>query len=249
MQDSKPVKTPLNPNVTLSKEDSPQTPEDKEAMINVPYMSAVGSLLFLSMIIRADTAYATGVLTRFNSNPGPAHWLAVKHLLRYLKGTIDYELELGPDPTAPDLITAISDSDLGGNKDNGKSTTGLMSAGVVNSTEAEFVASNAVGKEVLAIRSLLTELGYKVASPTIIHVDNQSSIQVAKNPEHHGRMKHLDRTFYWLREQVIHGKLAPSYLPTEDNPADLLTKALAIPKVDKFRTMIGLVKPITSDDE
>ncbi|KAJ3884128.1 hypothetical protein GG344DRAFT_24367, partial [Lentinula edodes] len=48
MQDSKPVKTPLNPNVTLSKEDSPQTPEDKEAMINVPYMSAVGSLLFLS---------------------------------------------------------------------------------------------------------------------------------------------------------------------------------------------------------
>jgi hypothetical protein len=260
MQDAKPVHTPINPNVSLSKEDCPKTPEELEEMRNVPYMSAVGSLLFLAMIVRPDIAYACSVLTRFNSNPGKAHWVAVKHLWRYLLGTIDLELELGPDPDATNLLTVISDSDLGGNKDNGKSTTGyiikvgsgavswsskLQPVVTLSSTEAEFVASNAAGKEALAIRSLLNELGYKVPSPTPLLVDNQSSIQVSKNPEHHGRMKHLDRSYFWLREQVMHKKIAPSYLPTEDNPADLLTKALVKPKVEKFRSLIGLVKPLS----
>ena len=136
-----------------------------------------------------------------------AHWKAVKHVFHYLAGTIDLELEYGPDPTASDLLTVMSDSDLSGNKDNGKSTTGYIikvGSGVVSwcsklqpvvtlsSTEAEYVAANATGKEVLAIRSLLHDLGYSAATPTIFHIDNQSAIKVSKNPEHHGQMKHLD---------------------------------------------------------
>ena len=174
-----------------------------------------------------------------------------------MKGTIDLELEYGPDPNSNSLLTVFSDADLGGNKDNGKSTTGYMvkvGSGVVSwcsklqpivtlsSTEAEFVAANMTGKEICAIRSLLYELGYKVASPTLMWVDNQSSIQVSKNPEHHGRMKHLNHAFYWLRDQVTHSILMPKYLPTEDNAADMLTKALVKPKVEKFRRMMGLIE-------
>ncbi|KIK63247.1 hypothetical protein GYMLUDRAFT_163666 [Collybiopsis luxurians FD-317 M1] len=66
------------------------------------------------------------------------------------------------------------------------------------------------------------ELGYSVKSPSDMWVDNQSAIQVAKNPEHH--------------------VLMPKYLPIEDNAADMLTKALVKPKVEKFRQMMGLVK-------
>lgn len=256
MNDCNPIGTPMNPGTTLSKEDCPKTPEEIEAMRNIPYMSAVGSLLFLAMVTRADIAYAASVLCRFNSCPGIAHWKAVKHVFRYLAGTIDLELEYGPDPTASDLLTVMSDSDLGGNKDNGKSTTGYIikvGSGVVSwcsklqpvvtlsSTEAEFVAANATGKEIRALRALLHDLGYKFATPTIMLVDNQSAIKVSKNPEHHGRMKHLDRGFYWLREQVIHGVIEPKYLPTEDNAADMLTKALAKPKVEKFRRIMGFV--------
>ena len=256
MTDCKPVGTPINPSISLSKDDSPKTPDEIEAMRNVPYMSAVGSLLFLALVSRPDIAYAASVLCRFNSCPGMAHWKAVKHVFRYLSGTIDYELEYGPDPSANDLITVMSDSDLGGNKDNGKSTTGYIikvGSGVVSwcsklqpvvtlsSTEAEFVAANATGKEVKAIRSLLHDLGYTFATPTIIHVNNQSAIKVSKNPEHHGRMKHLDCSFYWLHDQVLHGVFEPQYLPTEDNAADMLTKALAKPKVEKFRSIMGLV--------
>ena len=62
-----------------------------------------------------------------------------------------------------------------------------------------------------------------------------------KNPEHHGRMKHLDLCFYWLRDKVEKKVITPAHLPTEDMPADLLTKPLAKPKVEKFRMLMGLM--------
>ena len=72
-------------------------------------------------------------------------------------------------------------------------------------------------------------------------MDNQSAMSVAKNPEHHGRMKHLDLCFYWLRDQVGMNRMQPIYLQTEDMPADLLTKPLAKPQVEKLRVEMGLV--------
>ena len=59
-------------------------------MKKVPYISAVGSLLFLALATRPDIAHTVSVLCRFNSNPGIAHWKSVKHLFRYLRGTLDY---------------------------------------------------------------------------------------------------------------------------------------------------------------
>lgn len=78
-------------------------------------------------------------------------------------------------------------------------------------------------------------------------MDNQSAISVAKNPEHHGRMKHLDLCFYWLRDQVEMKKMVPEYLRTDEMPADLLTKSLPKPQVHKLRKMMGLISPIRGD--
>lgn len=186
-----------------------------------------------------------------------AHWKAVKHLFRYLKGTLDMKLEYGPDPTIGDkMFVTYSDADHGGDKDCGKSTTGYMvkiGSGVVSwrsklqpvvtrsTTEAEYIAAGAAGAEICWIQNLLMELGYQPSCPSPLCIDNQSSISVAKNPEHHGRMKHLDLCFYWLRDQVALKKIEPNYLPTEDMPADLLTKALPKPQVEKLRELMGLV--------
>ena len=71
-------------------------------------------------------------------------------------------------------------------------------------------------------------------------MDNQSSIQVAKNPEHHGRMKHLDLRFFWLRDQVKAGLLEPHFVGTENMPADILTKALDVARVERCRRSMGL---------
>ena len=92
----------------------------------------------------------------------------------------------------------------------------------------------------LWLRNLLTEFGYDVSSASKLRIDNLSALSVAKNPEHHGRMKHLDLRFYWLRDAVEAGKISPVHLRTDEMPADLLTKALPRAKVELFRRMMGL---------
>ena len=220
-------------------------------------MNAVGSLMYLATTSRPDISFTVGSLARFNANPGIMHWKAVKHLFRYLQGTVDLKLEYGPDQTANNLFTTYCDADHGGDKVNGKSTSGYMvklGSGVVSwssklqpivtlsTTEAEFVAAVAAGKEICWMKNLLQELGYTSTQPFALWIDNQSCITVAKNPEHHGRMKHLDLSFYWLRDMVAKKLISPAYLPTNEMPADLLTKALAKPKVEEFRKMMGLVR-------
>ena len=80
--------------------------------------------------------------------------------------------------------------------------------------------------EICWVQNLLKELGYTPTAPAKLYMDNQSAMSVAKNPEHHGRMKHLDLWFYWLRNCVEEQLISPQYIPTADMAADILTKAL-----------------------
>ena len=61
-------------------------------MKKVPYASAVGSLMYVMLCTRPYISYAVGMVSRYQSNPGEAHWKNVKRILRYLKGTVDYRL-------------------------------------------------------------------------------------------------------------------------------------------------------------
>jgi hypothetical protein len=207
---------------------------------------------------RPDIAYAASVLARFNNNPGMAHWKAVKHVFRYLKGSVELRLEYGCDPAiGKAMFNTYCDADHGGDRDRGKSTSGYMvklGLGVVawssklqpnvalSTTEAEFVSGVAAGKEICWMQQLLGEIGYAAQAPSTLFIDNQSAMCVAKNPEHHGRMKHLDLAFYWLRDKVEERRIQVTYMRTEEMPADLLTKALPKPQVEKLRRMMGLVE-------
>ena len=111
MADCKPISTPMQPNTRLTCAQSPQTPEEVQFMKSVPYLAAVGALMYLATTTRPDIAYTVGYLARFNSNPGLAHWQAVKHLLRYLNITY------APDPHSNELFSTFSDADHGGWKD------------------------------------------------------------------------------------------------------------------------------------
>lgn len=64
-------------------------------MRHVPYCEATGSLMWAAQGTRPDIAFAVSILSRFSSNPGPAHWEAVKRVFRYLIGTADMKLEYG----------------------------------------------------------------------------------------------------------------------------------------------------------
>ena len=103
-----------------------------------------------------------------------------------------------------------------------------------------FVAAVSAGQEILWLRNLLSEFGYEHSSASKLRIDNLSALSFAKKPEHHGRMKHLDLRFYWLRDQVEAGAIAPSFVPTTEMPADILMKALPPDAVKRCSSMLGL---------
>ena len=71
--------------------------------------------------------FTVSVLSRFNSNPGPEHWKAVKHLFRYLKSTMDHSLIYSPLAIpSKKMFQVYSDIDHGGNPDNEKSTSAYV---------------------------------------------------------------------------------------------------------------------------
>jgi hypothetical protein len=256
--DCSPVSTPLDPGSRLDMSQCPQTPEDNEFMRDKLYVSAVGALMYLAIATRPDIAHAVGVLCHFMSKPGPAHWKAAKHLFCYLCGSVDYRLTYMPDPSSSQLFTTYSNADHGGNPDNGRSMSAyvmkmgtgaiswmsrLQSIVVLSTTEAEFISAVSAGQEIVWMRLFLGKLGYSFKAPSLLLVDNQSAIQVARNPEHHGCMKHLHLRLFWLRDMVNSGIIAVRYIPTTDMAVDLLTKVLAHVKVAAALPQLGLTAP------
>ena len=167
---------------------------------------------------------------------------------------MDLKLVYGPGNSNKAFQT-YSDADHGENADNGQSTGGylvkigygavswsskLQSIVALSTTEAEYVAAVEAGKEIVWMCQFLGELGYSQHGPSILRMDNQSAISVSKNPEHHGRMKHLDLRFYWLRGTVHSGVITLKYVPTAEMPADVLTKPLARIKVAEMQELLGL---------
>ena len=96
------------------------------------------------------------------------------------------------------------------------------------------------------MRNLLSELGFKSDKPSTLHIDNQSTIQATKNPEHHGHMKQLDLRFFWLRDNVEWKKISLEFTRTEQMPADILTKALPKVKIELFSRMMGIMNAETT---
>ncbi|CAG7852816.1 Retrovirus-related Pol polyprotein from transposon TNT 1-94 Includes: RecName: Full=Protease; Includes: RecName: Full=Reverse transcriptase; Includes: RecName: Full=Endonuclease [Serendipita indica DSM 11827] len=254
MTDRTPSPTRMPDGLRLSAEMSPKTAEQKERMKSIPYREAVGRLLYLSIATRPDISYAVGVLCRYNSNPGEQHWNAVKHVLRYLKGSQDLKLICSP-TSSTDFFTAHSDADLSGNPDNSRSTGGyVLSVGSgavmwgnplqrhvsLSSTESEYTTASAAGCEIMWMRQFLEEIGYDISIPSPLYLDSPSAIQVVKNPEHQTTMKHVHRAYNWIRERVENGELCAQHVPTSENVADIFIKPLGRIKFEYLRGKLGL---------
>ena len=256
MSDCKPVKTPMSPGNHLMK-----TAEDEEATDCESYQSLVGSLMYLATCTRPDIAYAVGTLARFSSKPNQTHWVAAKRVLRYLKGTANLGIIFsGGDE--PGSCVGYSDADWAGDKEDRRSTSGYIfqiAGGPVSwrsrkqdtvalsTAEAEYVALSSAAQECLWMRRLNTELGNPPQGPTTILEDNQSSIAMARNPQYHGRVKHIDIKHHFVREQVSSGTIELKYCPTNEMLADMLTKGLAQQQFCLLRAKAGMAPLKTLD--
>lgn len=249
MQDSHPVSTPSDTDSKLTK----KTAEDEAADQQV-YQAAVGSLLYLSTKTRPDISFAVGSAARFSSDPSQAHWRAVKRIMRYLRGTVDLGL-LYHGGSGPDQCIGYSDADWGGSRDDRKSTSGYVftwSGGAISwrsrkqscvalsTAESEYVALSGATQEAKWIAELIGDLTAQSPQKMTILEDNQSAISIAKNPQYHGRTKHIDIKFHFVRSQVENGNIELEYCPSKDMVADILTKSLPTPLFEKLRGMMGV---------
>jgi hypothetical protein len=251
VEDAKTRSTPLESHFKLSKKQSPKTDEEREKMAKVPYASAVGSLMYAMVCTRPDIAHAVGVVSRYMANPGPEHWEAVKWILRYLKGTSGMSLCFSGRSAN---LQGFVDSDLGGDMDGRKSTSGyvftlgntaiswmsrLQKCVAISTTEAEYIAISEATKEMVWLKNFLKEIG-KEQDKSVLFSDSQSALCLAKNPVFHSRTKHIELRYHYIREKINDGTLSLEKIPGAKNPADMLTKAVIGDKLRLCMTLVGL---------
>jgi ATP-binding cassette subfamily B (MDR/TAP) protein 1 len=92
MEECKPIGTPLDVNSKLLKLTEEEFQGIQEEMQGIPYKAAVGSLMYAMVGTRLDLAFAVSMVSQFMSRASPSHWMTVKRILRYLKGTLDLKL-------------------------------------------------------------------------------------------------------------------------------------------------------------
>ena len=108
----------------------------------------------------------------------------------------------------------------------------------LSSCEAEIVAASEATKEAVYLNSFLDELGLGSAEPVSLAVDNQSAIATAYYPEHHSRVKHIERRHFFVREKVESHEICVPFVRSEHNMADFFTKPLASKAFFRLRDAI-----------
>jgi hypothetical protein len=112
----------------------------------------------------------------------------------------------------------------------------------LSTTEAEFVAASETVKEAILLKLLLTEIDNNGDKPIPILCDNDSTIKLVKNNQFHQRTKHIEIRHYFVREKQEAGEIEVSYVPTQDNLADIFTKPLPNPRFSELRTRLGITE-------
>lgn len=248
MEDSKTVCTPMDINTKLNK---PNHEADEEVQ-KLPYRELVGSLMYLAVSTRPDIAHVVSYLSQFNENYDKEHWTAAKRVLKYLKGTIDKGIEFERSSTP---LAGFVDSDWGNCLMDRRSYTGyifLLSGGPISwdskkqrtvalsSTEAEYMALTEATKEAIYLNEFLIELGFEQLTDGVLFNDNIGAKKLAENSTYHARSKHIDIRHHFVREALRDHKIVIRHLPTEEMPADMMTKALPKGKHLKCLGLCGL---------
>nr|GEY71424.1 ribonuclease H-like domain, reverse transcriptase, RNA-dependent DNA polymerase [Tanacetum cinerariifolium] len=178
---------------------------------------------------------------------------AIRQVLRYVKGTKDHGITYKHN--GGNKIHGYNDSSYGVNTQEGKGTTGIIfyygespiswsiqkqATVALSSCESEFVAATAAATQALWLKRLLSKLTHSQEEKVTIQVDNKSTIALTKNPVFHGRSKHIDMKYHFIRECVEREDIQVVFVSGEYQKADILIKALPKIKFLTMRQLIGL---------
>ena len=221
------------------------------------YQGLVGSLLYIAHMWRPDISFSVGILCRRTAAPTGGNWDDAVHLLRYLFCTRSYGITitgLGP-------IVVYADA---GSDDGGRATTGILTLCgasplswvsrkqdiiTLSMTEAEYVAAAAGAQDAIWVGNLIAEtipfplllsLGIGTGPPEL-RIDSEGACQLASNPIHHRRTKHIDRRHHFIRDRLQRGDIQLSWVTGRDNWADFFTKRLGKVELSRQCTRIGML--------
>ncbi|XP_066323684.1 uncharacterized protein [Miscanthus floridulus] len=206
-----PCHTPMEVRLRLSAKSS--APDVDATM----YRSLVGSLRYL-VHTRPDLTFAMGYVSRFMEKPKQDHYAAVKHILRYIAGTINYGICYPKLGCSNDKLTGYTLTDY---------------------SDTEYMAGIAGACQAMWLVRLLGDITGDKVQPSLLKMDNQSAIALSRNPVLHDRSKHIDTKFHFIRECVEAGKIYVDHVSTEEQLADVLTKSLARARFTELRSRLA----------
>ena len=235
MQDCKLKLIPCDPSAPkLDFEENSQDYENPRK-----YREIVGSLIYLMSCTRPDICYVVSLLSQHLAAPTDAHFNLAKHVLRYLRGTTKYGLVFHRSDV-PLRLNGYCDSDWGASADR-RSITGYcfqtssdssiicwksrkQQTIALSTCEAEYMAITSAIQEANFLRQILSDMNNCPTASVDLNVDNMGAIELARNPVHHQRSKHIDIRYHYIRLQIATGTIILHYVESKDNVSDVFTK-------------------------
>ncbi|GJZ08402.1 ribonuclease H-like domain-containing protein [Tanacetum coccineum] len=184
------------------------------------------------------------------------HFAALKHILRYVQGTLKLGLQLYVSATTS--LVRYTDADWAGCPSTRRSTSGycvflgdnLLSWSAKrqhtisrSSAEAEYRGVANVVAETAWIRNLLRELHSPLLTATLVYCDNVSAVYMSANPVQHQRTKHIEIDIHFVRDMVKAGHVRVLHVPSRFQYADIFTKGLPSALFEDFRSSLSVRPP------
>ena len=256
MENSKRGSVPMAHGTVLSSSQCPSTKAELDKMKDIPYASAVGSIMYAMNCTRPDLAYAMSMTSKFQQNPGESHWIAVKNILKYLRRTKDMFLVYGGVDESLS-VKCYTDASFTTDRDDCKSQSGyvfIVNGGAVSwksskqsvvaqsTTESEYIAASEAAQEAAWMKKFIGDLGVvpSIQDPLEVFCDNEGAIALAKEPRSHKKTRHISRRFNFIRYKVEDGEISIRKVHTDQNLADPFTKPLPQAKFEGHAREIGL---------
>ncbi|KAL5547115.1 hypothetical protein UlMin_006802 [Ulmus minor] len=259
----KPAVTPMELNLKLSQDEGDLLPDASL------YRRLIGKLLYLT-ITRPDLSYAVNRLSQFLSQPRLPHFKAVQRVLQYVKGTPGQglffpsksEVELRAyvesdlSTIAKTQFKVFSDADWAGCADTRCSISGycvFLGDSLISwkskkqatisrsSAEAEYRSMANATCELTWLLSLLKELGVSHSRPVLLYCDNQAALHIAVNLVFHERTKHIEIDCHLVRDKIQAGVLKTLHISTQNQLANIFTKALHPSHFKDLLDKMGLI--------
>lgn len=239
--------TPMETNLKIEKAD--------ECNSRIKYRNLIGALLYISSNTRPDISFSVNYLSRYQNNSNESHWKYALRILKYLYLTKDLKLIFERNMNI-EILDCHVDADWAGDNVDRKSTTGYMirlfgnvidwksrkQKGVTKaSTYAEYVALSEAVSEVKFIVELLKDFKIELQTPVKIFEDNSGAVNIANYGNFTKNSKHVEIHYHYVHEYIMEGLIEVCKISSDENVADIFTKALCKRKFVKFRKLLNVM--------